>query len=144
MTINLHRVDDRLWRSGQPLADEWRPLHDLTGIRRVVKLNEPGMGDYAMAERLGIEIVRIHISDADAQSVLPDASVLDRIDVALDAGPARVLVHCTEGKDRAGIAVARYRVRRCGWTKQKAWDEWVAMGSHGYKGLVAAWEAWRP
>lgn len=144
MTLNLHQVDAKLWRSGQPLTEDWRSLWE-QGIRTVLKLNDPATGSYDHLQV--IDVFRIHITDEEAQTSLRDPSVLDRIDQSVDAYVQRsgaLLVHCTEGKDRTGIAIARYRVRRCGWTKQAAWDEWVAMGSHGYRGLVDAWNAWEP
>jgi protein tyrosine/serine phosphatase len=130
-----------LWRSGQPLAADWANLRTL-GITRTLKLNSASLPDDNDA---GVYVERIEITDDEAQSILRDVGVLDRIDRAIDAYASDgLLVHCTEGVDRTGIAIARFRVRRCGWSKQAAYDEWVAMGSHNYRGLVAAWNAWEP
>lgn len=133
-------VTPQLWRSGQPIGRDWRELWD-HGIRHVIKLNSPDSID---AVPFGMTLEPIHIPDEEAQSKI-DPSVLARIDAALDTALAMgrvVLVHCTAGKDRTGIVVARYRVRKQGWSKDDAFKEWERMGSHSYRGLVAAWNAW--
>jgi len=141
--LNFARVDDRIFRGGQPKGIEWDSLV-YEGIRSVLKLNELTTGDDASAcSSRGLILIEFTITDEVAQSQIDEVSVFDRIDDILDSG-GPWYAHCTEGKDRVGIVVARYRVRRQGWSKEKAWNEWVAMGSHGYKGLVKAWQDWQP
>jgi hypothetical protein len=54
-------------------------------------------------------------------------SILTSIDIAIKTG-RRVLVHCEHGEDRTGLAIAAYRVRRCGWGKDAAMAEAIALG----------------
>jgi Tyrosine phosphatase family len=110
-----------------------------------VKLNEATTGsDAYYCDAVGIELHALPIPDWEAQSKLTDPSVLEHIDAAIDGCDGVVLVHCTGGVDRTGIAVARYRVRRDHWTKGAALEEWIAYGSHNYRGLVDAWNGWTP
>jgi tyrosine-protein phosphatase SIW14 len=134
-------VTPTLWRSGQPVGRDWKEIHQL-GVRHVLKLNEPWCIDDILD---GMTLEAVYIPDGDAQNKV-EAATLEEVDRALDRQLAKgvTLVHCQEGKDRAGIAVARYRVRHQRWSKDDAWDEWVRMGSHGYRGLVDAWRAWNP
>jgi hypothetical protein len=137
---NLHNVTPDFWRGGRVgSSNDWEQLY-IDGCRRVLVLN--GDSD-AYARALGLEVIQCPITDDEAQSALRDPTVLDRIDAIIDARRP-LFVHCTEGMDRTGIAVARYRVRQCGWTKADAFAEWVKFGSHGYKGLVDNWNAWTP
>ncbi len=143
--INLHKVDDRMWRSGQPMVADISELIEL-GVVAVLVLNG-SYGEFVRQVQMTGRTVYVHtITDEEAQGTTPwDATILDRIDALLSwpsQGPW--LVHCTEGVDRTGIAVARYRVRKHGWSKQQAWDEWRSFGSHNYAGLVKAWNEWVP
>ncbi len=140
--LNFYAVQEStFFRSGQPASkEEWAWVRD-QGIREVISLN--GSAD-SMAAKIGLHVTQIIITDEEAHSGLRDMTVLDRIDAAIDALQVPGLVHCTEGKDRTGLAVARFRVRKNGWTKQQALDEWIEMGSHNYKGLTTAWSLWVP
>jgi Tyrosine phosphatase family len=139
--INFFKVNDNIWRSGQPLSSDWADLY-AQGIRRVLKLNEMSMGADSECIPIGMTLNVITIDDHVAQTKI-DPSILIPIDALLtEKGPW--LVHCTEGKDRTGIAIARYRVLHEGWSKDKAYGEWVQYGSHFYRGLEDAWKAWDP
>lgn len=137
------KVADSLYRSGQPYEDNW-DFVKVAGIGSVLKLNDLGTGaDYAECQARGIGLVIITIPDEIAQTELPHPEVLDEIDRTIDAG-GPWLVHCTEGVDRTGIVIARWRVRHQGWTKDDAFNEWNRLGSHRYAGLVKAWNEWQP
>jgi tyrosine-protein phosphatase SIW14 len=143
--INLHKVDERLWRSGQPTVADVSQLSEL-GVVAILVLNG-SHGEFVRQAQARRRTVYVYtITDEEAQGTVSwDASILDRIDTLLcwpSQGPW--FVHCTEGVDRTGIVVARYRVRKHGWSKQQAWDEWVSLGSHSYAGLVKAWNEWIP
>jgi protein tyrosine/serine phosphatase len=134
------RVDARVWRSGQPHTDdEWRAVAAL-GVKRVLKLNEESEGTDAGAYAHGLLVHFVPIADPLARATDPGW----RLDAALGAlddedldGPW--LVHCTQGVDRTGLVVACYRVLR-GWKADDALSEWVHLGSHGYRGLLDAWQ----
>lgn len=143
MIFNFAKVNDRIFRSGQPIGEpQWRWAMD-QGVKEILKLNDSYYGDDSEAERVGLRVHVRSISDHESQTVIGDPSIFDQLDVLLTQG-GPWLVHCVEGKDRSGIVIARHRVRYEGWTKEKAFDEWVGYGSHGYRGLVAIWEAWKP
>ena len=142
MTINLHKVDDHLWRSGQPYTDaDWQEIASL-GVRRVLKMNVEESDDLAL--RHGLSVEPLLMADGDGQRIGGARIDLFERGDALLCEPGPWLVHCHEGKDRAGMVVARYRVLRCGWSKQAAYDEWLRMGFHGYAGLLHAWKEWVP
>jgi tyrosine-protein phosphatase SIW14 len=137
--MNLYHVTTGLWRSGQPLPNEWPDLQ-ARGIKYVLKLND------GLLPMLSFE--HIYISDYYTQNGVSTAlrELLESADAALDRllTQGTVLVHCTEGVDRTGIVIARYRVRRQGWSKEAALVEWNQLGSHKYRGLTEAWNEWTP
>jgi protein tyrosine/serine phosphatase len=141
MTLNLFKVNDNIWRSGQPLSQDWAELHAL-GIRKILKLNEMSVGSDHECVAFGMTLYVETIGD-QASQVEIDPAILLPIDARL-VEPGPWLVHCAEGKDRTGIAIARFRVMQDGWTKEAAYDEWVRYGSHRYRGLEDAWRDWVP
>jgi protein tyrosine/serine phosphatase len=143
--INLHRVNDQIYRSGQPLVGDIDEAVQL-GIKGVIVLNGY-IGEFVQAcEDRHIVVLQYPITDDQAQGLngaVLDVRTLDVVDKLLAIPRTGAwLVHCTEGKDRTGIVIARYRVLYEGWTKASAYDEWVTLGSHRYKALEEYWAAW--
>jgi hypothetical protein len=149
---NLVEVAPGLWRSGQPTTDEqWAYLAQVLNIRTVVKLNFDGEGSDEGAVRNGLRVEHLSIQpegDIDVWDELvgtfkkPDPALVgEAVGVMSTARPgAGVLVHCTHGQDRTGLAVAAYRVIVDGWSKERAWDEAIQLGFHPeLTGLDAFW-----
>jgi hypothetical protein len=107
----------------------------------------PYVGD-EVAASIGEELVHgLAAMVASDVGVQVEPNTLDAVGVGTIGGQEvqdDTVVHCTEGRDRTGIVIARYRVRKDGWTKQQAWDEWHDRGSHHYVGLEKAWSEWVP
>lgn len=144
--MRLDQVDHRLWRGSQPMnVQDWTQVARVA--KRVLKVNEEGeLGSSdQMGVAIGLDVVRLPIPDeaATGRIAFPHPEVFGCIDRAL-AEDGLWYVHCYQGVDRTGIAVARYRVLQCGWTKERARAEWDAMGSHRYAGLLRIWEEWEP
>lgn len=146
MIYNFHEVVPGLFRSGQPCSrDEWRWAYDVCGIRKELKLNDPTQGDYTSPQVLGIETHNIWIPDG--VPVVENPAQFDWVDFLIDTHATKetpLLVHCYGGKDRTGLAIARFRVRRCGWSKERAYEEWIAYGSNRYAGVEKLWREWSP
>lgn len=148
---NLAEVDPGVYRSGQPSTPEaWAYLRSL-GVRRVVKLNFDSEGSDQGAVDAGMEVVRLPIPPRDDQtlSVLepPEtARVLEAVRVMSEGRPGdAVLVHCSHGQDRTGVAVGAYRVLRDGWTKERARDEMLRHHFHWeIPGLARWWREFDP
>lgn len=143
---NLVQVDPGVYRSGQPdnTTASWGYLRSL-GITRDVKLNFESEGSDSAASVSGIAITYLPIQpDGDLVTIIdePDTASIFAAAEAMHAGGG-VLVHCTHGQDRTGLAVGVYRVLYDGWSKDKAWDEMISRGFHvELVGLLAWWTGW--
>lgn len=115
---NLHRVDQGLYRSGQPTAEGFRNLYAY-GIRTVLSLRS-NHDDQTLAGETGLELLRVpmaawRIRDDDVVAAL-------RILRGRDAAKP-VLVHCWHGADRTGLVIAAYRIICQNWTVEDAVNE---------------------
>ncbi len=125
---NLHKVDDRLYRSAQPSAEGMTNLVAL-GIKTVVNLrdhhsDEDEIGGLPRKARR-IEIFTANMKEEYVSEFL---SILD------DTNAVPVLVHCQHGADRTGTMCAMYRIRRQGWTADEAIDE-MKNGGFGFHSI---------
>jgi len=121
---NFSKVDDGLWRAAQPDtndADVFRKL-ERAGVKTVINLRHDHDDFPALAAS---DIAYVHIPmrawrPKDEDMVLFLASVRRAL-----ADPQRspVLVHCAEGKDRTGYAIAAYRIVEQQWDADSAIQE---------------------
>lgn len=129
---NFRKVDDGLYRGGQPNADGFRQLARM-GITTVVSLRAYGhtarqeQDERRIVESLGMRWVslpmRMYWRPTDGQV---DAFL------AITRAPGATFIHCQHGEDRTGSLVAVYRVARHGWTPEQAYAEAVELGMAGW------------
>jgi protein tyrosine/serine phosphatase len=120
---NLGRVDDGLWRSGQPTREGFLEAKRL-GVKTVVNLRSAHSDD-RLLRGTGLRYVEI---PASAFDIGPD-EVARFLKVATDPASRPVLVHCAQGQDRTGACVAAYRVVVEGWDRGRALEEMIGYGS---------------
>ena len=111
LTGNFHEViAGELYRSAQPTASQIAGWQDRYGIRTIVNLRgpNPGRGWYeaelAEAKARGISVVDVGIS---AKHELDDKVVEHLLDTFASA-ERPILIHCSSGADRSGLASALY------------------------------------
>jgi protein tyrosine phosphatase (PTP) superfamily phosphohydrolase (DUF442 family) len=98
---NFGFVTRDVWRGGQPDAIGLETLAKL-GLKTVIDLRENGTPDVLPP---GVRIVRLPVSAWHADWVDPA-----RLLAAISNNPKPVFIHCREGRDRTGMAVAEYRL----------------------------------
>lgn len=137
---NFHKVDDHVYRGGQPLEEGWKTLAGL-GVKTVIDLRRDGEagGHSTKAEAqavkaAGMRYVNIPMGGLSSPSSADIAKIL-----TIFNSKDPVFVHCRLGKDRTGTAVACYRIAHDSWSNAKAYQEareigihWIEMGMRRY------------
>ncbi len=120
--------DGVLYRSGQPrgLGLNWVKLR---GIHTLVNLRGPDSDgvaeEQAFAARHGIEFVQIPMG-TDGYDLGQSADQF--LDIVADEANWPILVHCSRGKERAGIMSALYRIQYDQWPILNVVRESIALG----------------
>jgi protein tyrosine phosphatase (PTP) superfamily phosphohydrolase (DUF442 family) len=110
-TPNLHRVDQKVWRSGQPTRCDFREL-EKEGIGEVLCLRR-WHSDKEEAPGLKRHHVRMRAG------AIRDGEIVAALKVMVSAEKP-LLVHCFHGADRTGVVVAMYRMVVQGWPREQA------------------------
>lgn len=118
---NWHQVDEKVYRSAQPDADDMKTIAAF-GIKEVLNLRAL-FSDDDEAEGTGLVLHRIR-SEADD---LAEAQVIEALKIIADA-KEKILVHCWYGADRTGAVIAAWRMAAHGWSAEQAIDEMVNGG----------------
>ena len=130
------KVNDSLYRGGQPKEAGWKRLSSL-GIRTIVDLREdnPGIaGERQRADASGIRFIHIPMSIYAAPT---DEQVMLFLETVLTPANQPVFVHCDSGRNRTGAMIAMYRVVVEGWTIKQAYHEARQLGFFPYHGREA-------
>ena len=116
---NFGRVTTTIWRSAQPNPNKLRSYRDDYGIEAILNLRDDAdEKERAGAESLGLAYWAVPMAD----DAIPEARQVTGIINTLRSG-IPMLIHCKGGRHRTGLAVACYRVREQGWSKEEAWRE---------------------
>ena len=100
---NFGLICNDVWRGSEPTAEGFRTLASL-GVKTVIDLRE---SDESASIPKGVRYVHLPTSAWRADTVNVKA-VLD----AIANSPKPVFIHCHQGRDRTGLAVAAYRLRQ--------------------------------
>ena len=125
---NLYRIDDKLYRSEQPVADDGDTIEKL-GIKSVINLRyfDRNDNDTHLKNR-GLTLLNRPLR---SWRIKPEdiAQTLYLIEKQQQQGA--VLIHCYHGADRTGIVIAFYRMIYQNWTLADAKSE-MLQGGFGY------------
>ena len=119
---NFHRVNQDLYRGGQPSEDGLKHLREL-GIKTVINLrddDERADTEGAAALGAGLRYFNLPLASFHRPS---DHEVAEILSVINEPDNQPVFLHCKRGSDRTGIIVAVYRIDHDGWTGSQAKDE---------------------
>jgi len=128
---NFHQVDPRVFRGGQPLDSAWPDLAKL-GVKTVIDLRQVSEHS-TTAEAQAVKAAGMHYVNFPWDGFqTPRGEQIARVLQAMN-GDGAVFVHCKQGRDRTGTAIAAYRISRDGWTNQKALSEAKTYGMHWFE-----------
>ena len=119
---DLRKVNERLYRGGQPTAAGLRNLAQL-GVKTVIDLQVTGesrIREKELVESLGMGYFSLPMGrglGVDAEQIHATLKLLENS----DHGP--VYVHCRRGHDRTGAVIACFRIAHEGWSNEKAIQE---------------------
>ena len=105
---NFSRVDEKLYRSGQPSFYTLKKAKRL-GVSQIISFRNPGRVSYQLFEEkwtkeLGLDFYSFGLSASQISN--PDI-YLQIIDL-IDKNPKKTLIHCKSGADRSGLVSALY------------------------------------
>lgn len=134
---NFHRINERLFRGGQPSRKGLESLRS-GGIKTVINLREetPSIeAEELICRTIGIDFISIPLRPfavPDTDHLLAFLNVTETID------KQPCFVHCLHGMDRTGLMVALYRLRVEDWTYDEAYREMLSHGFHeGFTNLTS-------
>jgi protein tyrosine/serine phosphatase len=117
---NFGKVNDHIYRGGQPNGDNYRQLVAI-GIKTVVDLRaDSERGSKALAEEAGLRYINLPM--ADKQYPQPDAAQRF-LEIVNDPSIWPVYVHCAGGRHRTGAMIAAYRITIDGWDIDRTYQE---------------------
>jgi tyrosine-protein phosphatase SIW14 len=116
---NFHRVNERLFRGGQPRPGGFELLNRL-GIKTVVNLRDDD--DREAQEELDVEQAGLRYFNIPLRRLgRPQHTDIEQV-LSIINNPENqpVFVHCAQGSDRTGVVIAVYRISQDGWTGEQA------------------------
>lgn len=119
---NFHKVNDRVYRGGQPKEAGFAELKAM-GIATVIDLRDDdknALKEKAMVESVGMRFINLPLETWSRPDEKDIAEILRQI-MATENQP--VFVHCKRGKDRTGTVMVIYRMTHDSWTAKQAGDE---------------------
>ena len=127
---NLYRIDDKLYRSEQPVAEDSEAIVKL-GIQSVINLRFFDRNDDDHLKAHGLTLLNRPLL---SWSIKPKeiAEILYLIEKQQQNGA--VLIHCYHGADRTGLIAGMYRIIYQGWSVEEAKAE-MQHGPYGYHSI---------
>jgi protein tyrosine/serine phosphatase len=131
---NFHRINDDLYRGGQPTPAGVKKLAAM-GIKTVVSFRDTQskvLREKRLVEENGLRFLNLRLSNWFAAR---DAEIHKIIEIIRNPENHPVFIHCKRGADRTGTVAAVYRMRVDGWTATDANRE---AKRHG----IGWWQVW--
>jgi protein tyrosine phosphatase (PTP) superfamily phosphohydrolase (DUF442 family) len=122
---NFDKVDDHVYRGGQPSDEGFRYLAKL-GVKTIVDLREAD--GRSSAERKSVTATGMTYVNVPMTGLTPptEAEISKILAILEDVTSGPVFVHCKRGADRTGAVIAAYHINHDRWDNQKALKDAMA------------------
>lgn len=124
---NFHRVNEHLYRGGQPQPGGIQRLAAL-GIKTIVNLRAADKRSHAEEAEVQAAGLRYFNLPMPIYAKPTNRQVEQALDILSDPQNQPVFVHCKRGADRTGTIIAAYRITHDGWTSTQAKQEATRYG----------------
>lgn len=119
---NFHQVNDKIFRGSAPTIFEVKVLQEIWGVKTIISLDlDTALNIKDTCESLKIKHIILPIEFDKKTPKIIDFLSSNIIKLLEKNSPT--FIHCYHGKDRTGLAVALYRIKNDGWSKQEALEE---------------------
>jgi protein tyrosine phosphatase (PTP) superfamily phosphohydrolase (DUF442 family) len=122
---NFDKVDDHVYRGGQPSDEGFRYLAKI-GVKTVIDLREAdarGTAERKAVTAAGMTYVNVPMTGLTPPS---DAEISKILALLEDGNTGAVFVHCKRGADRTGAVIAAYHINHDKWQNDKALKDAMA------------------
>jgi protein tyrosine phosphatase (PTP) superfamily phosphohydrolase (DUF442 family) len=116
---NFDKVDDHVYRGGQPTAEGWKYLAGI-GVKVVIDLraaDSRAQREDQQVEAAGMKFINVPMSGLTPPT---EAEITKILAVMEDANAGPVFVHCLRGADRTGAVIAAYHIDHDKWDNARA------------------------
>lgn len=116
---NLYKINDNLYRGGQPTEAGIRKLMAM-GVKTVIDLrndDDRARREETWVKSAGLRFVNIPLSNIRGPKDEKIEAILAQIERSENQP---VFIHCKRGADRTGTAIATYRISHDRWTADRA------------------------
>jgi len=124
---NFYKVDDHVYRGGQPTDEGFQYLAKI-GVKAVIDLREEGEGrrnEESVVTTAGMKYINVPMTGLTPPT---DGEISKILGILEDGATGPVFVHCQRGADRTGAVIASYRIEHDGWDNGRALKEAMANG----------------
>ena len=114
---NFAKLDEALWRGGQPTAEGFKEL-EKAGVRTIVSFRHDH-DDLPLLKGTKLRYLRIPSRAWHGR----ETNIVTFLKVMEDPANWPVFIHCAQGRDRTGYNAATYRIVVQGWKPDDALRE---------------------
>jgi len=114
---DFHQVDSNLYRGSHPKCSGYVKLAAL-GVRTVINLEGGASGELHDCERkmheaeFGFRFISFHINSLETALTGVSDQKMSLLFTLMQQAPKPIFISCRLGKDRTGVVVALYRIKR--------------------------------
>lgn len=123
MPKNFQLVEQNIYRGGAPSMRDLQILNSTYKIKRVISLDAGVASSISPTlKQMKIEHIVIPVNPGATTITDPLNNLIRNISTLLTAKQP-VYIHCLQGQDRTGLAIALFRVQHDHWTCEQALNE---------------------